>query len=72
MAAFNLGDLATSVLDHVDSQRLVKTSAVSYTLEQFQTSVGQEMLKLAEAVRAEADDSITNEDLAKFRATYAT
>ena len=65
-----LGELAASVLDHVEQEQLEKTAQSSYISSKLQTELGKGMAKVAEQLRSFKADRITNVDLAEFRTRY--
>lgn len=68
----SIGELATDVLDMVARSHLEKSAAVSYNRDTtVTTELGQCMQKMADRVRAEAEDRrISYQDLAQFRERY--
>jgi hypothetical protein len=65
-----LGELATSVLSHVEQGQVEKTAQAAYTSSRLQTELGQGMAKVAERLRGLKADHVTNDDLAEFRKRY--
>lgn len=67
----SVGDLAESVLAHVEREQLVKTAALAHISKAPVTSLlGQLLEKTAARVRQEANAEISYADLAEFRKKY--
>lgn len=67
----SLSQLATSVMQTVEKDRLVKQAEVAYTNRQpMKTDTGKLLQKLAEQLRIEGSSKITYTDLARFRKAY--
>lgn len=67
----SLSQLATSVMQTVEKEQLVKQAKLAYTnTEPLKTETGKLMQKLAEQLRIEGSSKITYTDMARFRKAY--
>ena len=66
-----IGELATSVLEFIERERLDKTASVSYTKgTPLSTETGQSMQKVALQVRQLSNAPVSYADLHTFRKRY--
>jgi hypothetical protein len=65
-----LGELADSVLSHVEQEQVEKTAQAAYTSSRLHTELGQGLAKVAGQLRSLQADRVTNDDLAEFRKRY--